>query len=74
MPQQVQVEPDFTFANQGSMMAITPMSAKANEACDTGVIAYESWQVMGGSIMVDLRMAEDLIEHLREDGFIVNEE
>jgi triosephosphate isomerase len=67
-------EADFLVANYGSMMAITPISADANKACDTGVIAYEPWQLMGGSIMVDHRMADDLIQHLRDDGFTIAEE
>ena len=53
------------------MVAVTPISADANKACDTGVIYYEDWQVMGGSIMVDHRMAVDLLDHLRDDGFII---
>ena len=67
-------EADFWFADYGSMIAITPISADANKACDVGVIAFEDWQLMGGSIMVDHRMAVDLLEHLRDDGFIVVEE
>jgi len=67
-------EADFLVANYGSMMAITPISADANKACDTGVIAYEPWQLTGGSIMVDHRMADDLIQHLRDDGFTIAEE
>jgi hypothetical protein len=58
----------------GGMVALTPISADANKACDVGVIAYEEWQVIGGSIMVDHRMADDLIRRLQEDGFTVAEE
>jgi hypothetical protein len=67
-------EADFLVANYGSMVAITPISADANKACDVGVIDYEEWQVVGGSIMVDHRMAVDLLDHLRDDGFIIAEE
>jgi hypothetical protein len=67
-------EADFLVANYGSMVAITPRSADANKACDVGVIDYEEWQVVGGSIMVDHRMAVDLLDHLRDDGFIIAEE
>ena len=65
---------DFWVANLGGMVAVTPISADANKACDTGVIYYEDWQVMGGSIMVDHRMAADLIENLKNDGFTISEE
>ena len=64
-------ETDFLVADYGSIIAITPISADANKACDVGVIDYEEWQLMGSSIMVDRRMAGDLIEHLRDDGFVV---
>ena len=67
-------EADFLVANYGSMIALSPMTAKARKACDDGTISFEDWQVMGGSIMVDHRMAGDLIEHLRDDGFIIAEE
>ncbi len=67
-------EADFLVADYGSMVALTPISADANKACDVGVIAYEPWQLMGGSIMVDHRMADDLIQHLRDDGFTIAEE
>ena len=67
-------EADFLVANYGSMVALSPMTAKAREACGDGTIAFEDWQVMGGSIMVDHRMAVDLFDHLRDDGFIIAEE
>ena len=65
---------DFLIANYGSMIALTPISADANKACDVGVIAFEEWQVIGGSIMVDHRVADDLLENLREDGFTIADE
>jgi hypothetical protein len=58
----------------GGMVALTPISADATKACDVGVIDYEEWQVIGGSIMVDHRLADDLICHLQEDGFRIAEE
>ena len=67
-------EADFLVANYGSMVALTPISADANKAVDAGLIDYEEWQLLGGSIMVDHRMAENLIDHLREDGFVIAEE
>jgi hypothetical protein len=58
----------------GGMVALTPISADANKACDVGVIDFEEWQVIGGSIMVDHRMADDLIRRLQEDGLTIAEE
>ena len=67
-------EVDFTIATLGNIVAFTPISADANKACDVGVIAYEDWQVMGGSIMVEHGCAADLIESLRNDGFVIADE
>ena len=67
-------ETDFLVANLGSMVALTPISADAAKACDVGVIDYEEWQVIGGSIMVDPRMASDLLTNLQRQGFTITEE
>ena len=66
-------EVDFTIANLGSIVAFTPLTAKAREACEDGTIVFEDWQVMGGSIMVEHRCAADLIENLRDDDFVVTD-
>ena len=66
--------PDFIIANLGSIVAFTPMTATAREACEDGTIVFEDWQVMGGSIMVEHRCAADLVENLRGDGFVVADE
>ena len=65
---------DFLIANYGSMIALSPMTAKARGACGDGTIAFEDWQVIGGAIMVDHRVADDLLENLREDGFTIADE
>ena len=65
---------DFWIANLGGMVALSPVSAKANQAVADGKIDFEKWRVMGGSIMVDHRMAADLLESLRDDGFTISEE
>lgn len=67
----VKDEPDFLFAASSSMVALTPVSADANKAVDAGLIDYEEWQVIGGSILLDPRMADDLICRLKADGFVV---
>ena len=67
-------EADFLVGNNGTMVAITPMTTKARKTCEDGTIKFEEWQVMAGSIMVDHRMADDLLEHLRDDGFIIAKE
>lgn len=65
---------DFTIANLGNIVAFTPMTAKAREACEDGTVVFEDWQVMGGSIMVEHRCAAVLVENLRDDGFVVADE
>ena len=67
-------EADFLVANYGSMIALSPVTAKAREACGDGTLAFEDWQMMGGSIMVDHRMAIDLLDNLRDDGFTIADE
>lgn len=66
-------EADFLVADLGSMVALTPMTPKAREACEDGTISFEDWQVMGGSIMVDHRLASDLIERLQGEFTIAAE-
>ena len=67
-------EADFLVANYGNMVALSPMTAKARKACEDGTISFEGWQVMAGSIMVDHRMADDLVQCLRDDGFTIGQE
>lgn len=67
-------ETDFLVGNFGSMVALTPISADANKAVDAGLIDYEEWQLMGGSVMVDSRMAGDLLDNLRAGGFSIADE
>jgi len=65
---------DFLVGNLGSIVALTPMTPKAMGACDDGTINFEDWQVLGGSIMVDHRMADELLDNLQADGFTTAEE
>ena len=65
-------EPDFLIADYGSIVAVTPMSADANKAVDAGLIDYEEWQLMGGSIMVDHRAADGLLDNLTGEGFTIS--
>lgn len=65
---------DFLTADLGSMVSFSPMTEKARKACREGVIASEPWQWQGGSLMVDHRMAGDLIENLQNDGFCISSE
>lgn len=67
------MEHDFFIENHGSIVAITPMSADANKAVDAGAIDYEDWQLQGCSIMVDARLAGDLVNNLKEQGFTFRE-
>lgn len=67
-------ETDFLVADLGSMVSFAPMTENARQACKDGVIASEPWQWMGGSLMVDHRMADDLIENLQNDGFCISSE
>ena len=59
---------DFLVSECGYGTALTPVSAKAREACRSRIPA-EPWQWMFGSVMVDYRMAYDLVADLQADGF-----
>ncbi len=65
---------DFLVGDYGGMWSLTPMTHTAREACEDGTIAIESWQMLGGSVMVDHRMASDLVQSLQDDGFVIAEE
>ena len=62
---------DFLITECGNMVGITYNSRKGRAAIAAGKIAFENWQVMGGQIMVDQRMAGDLVTHLQEDGYAI---
>ncbi len=64
-------EPDFSTANYGNMTALSPRSNKAYQAIVEGLIAFEDWHEHAGSILIDRRMADDVIANLRRDGFTV---
>jgi hypothetical protein len=61
-------EADFLIAEFGNGTALTPLSAKAREACRDRIVV-KSWQWMFGSVMVEDRIASDLVASLQADGF-----
>jgi hypothetical protein len=70
----MKTDTDFLVGNLGSIVAVTPISADANKAVDAGLIDYDDWQMVGGSIMVDCRMAGDLLDNLCGTGFSIADE
>ncbi len=70
----MKADADFLVGNLGCMVALTPRTPKAMEACGDGTIICEDWQMLGGPVMVDQRMAVDLLDNLRADGFTILEE
>ncbi len=69
------IEPDFITANHGSLLSIIAISDRAKEGLDAGdLIAYEDWQRLDDSIMVDYHMGIDLFHHLIGDGFVLQDE
>ena len=59
---------DFLVSECGSGTALTPVSAKARAACRNR-ITVEPWQWMFGSVVIDYRMAFDVVADLQADGF-----
>lgn len=58
---------DFDVENHGSVWRFTPVSESAKEK--TKEFGLENWQWMGESFVIDWRLAEQLAEILREEGF-----
>jgi hypothetical protein len=52
---------NFEIINCGNITSITAKTKKAAKWINDNVY-FEAWQVQGRSIMVDSRMAEDIIE------------
>jgi hypothetical protein len=66
---------DFVIADHGTLVSLAPMTKKAKEATgEGGIIESQPWQWLGCSLMVDHRMADNLIENLRNDGFSIGNE
>jgi hypothetical protein len=52
---------NFEISNCGNITSITAKTKKAAKWINDNVY-FETWQVQGRSIMIDSRMAEDIIE------------
>lgn len=61
---------DFTISNQGSIVMFYPRSQDAHDWVDDNV-GLEDWQWLGGGFACEHRMAGDLIEGIRDAGFVI---
>ena len=59
---------DFLVFECGNGTCLTPLSEKARNACQDR-IGVEPWNWMFGSVVVDDRIASDLITNLKAGGF-----
>ena len=62
--------PDVLTDNFGSIVGITPMTPTAREWIGENVDA-EPWQWLGGTLNIDRRYADDLVEGMVEAGLTV---
>ena len=62
---------DVKIENEGTISLVTPLNAAAREWIDEN-IHTESWQWIGGSVAVEPRCLENLIEGMQEAGLQVN--
>jgi len=58
---------DVRLFDHGSIIGFAPMTDYAEHWFSSNV-ASESWQWMGGCLMVDARLARDLIQGLIDSG------
>ncbi len=65
-------EVDVFIDNQGTIVAITPMTRAAREWLEDNC-QTEPWQWLGVTLGVEHRYAGDIIEGLQEAGFTVGE-
>lgn len=65
--------PDVLVSNHGSVVGFVFMSPAAQDWRDESM-AWEPWQVMGGAIMVDHRMAQAILAGLADAGLSLGEE
>jgi hypothetical protein len=59
---------DFLVADDGSIIAITPLTTTAITWIDDKVVC-EPWQWRGGALCVDPRCARDLTDAIAAAGF-----
>lgn len=58
--------PDITVNDQGTVVMFTPLTPKGEHWIQQNV-EFESWQMMGKSLCVDHRLAEDLIAGMKKE-------
>ena len=62
---------DFQINDQGSIVGFTPLTEAAQAFLDDNV-EYEPWQIMGNTLWVDHRYADDLRDGIVADGLMVD--
>jgi hypothetical protein len=62
---------DVSVENQGSVIVLQPLTKKAKMWIDENV-SSEPWQWVGNGLVIDWRMAEELVDAMREEGLILH--
>lgn len=55
----------FEVRDEGSVVALTPLTDAASEWLDANVQA-ESWQWLGNALVIDHRYAQDILDGIEE--------
>lgn len=61
---------DIHVINHGSVIALRPMTPTANDWIESN-LCLESWQWFGGSIVIDPRYAESILDEMANDGLAI---
>lgn len=69
--QPLEVVTDFYVMNNGYIIIFTPDTKRAADWLNSNVQS-ESWQWLGNALCVEHRYADGLIELIKENGFIIN--
>ncbi len=65
-------DPEILINRESSLTRITPLTAEARDWVEANC-QWEEYQKLGGSYVCDWRMADPIIEAMREAGFEVEE-
>ncbi len=59
---------DFQVSNEGTIWLFTPLNERANTFAQTE-LGLEAWQWVGDGFAIEHRIARQLVQSLKEEGF-----
>jgi hypothetical protein len=61
---------DVLVEDYGTITAITPMTKRARDWIGENV-DHEDWQIMGGSLMIEPRYADEILDAMEDEDFTI---